>query len=191
MIEWVTLQIVEELTGKPSRTLRHYAALGKFEVKKEGKHWMCNLESLVKSGIKINREKYNELFSAKKEQVPAANLVVPIKSPEKKKFKQLRDLGVYSELLGMAKAEEKYPAPIKIYFEEALKNLAIGFFEYSFLVKVEYFKRARRELVSALASAQLHGMESLSEKLETSILRGVSGLIRKLETRPKENHGRQ
>ena len=192
-MSWITLTEAAKLTNKPVRTLRHQAANGKIVVKKDGRNWLVKKSCLTSEG-EDNGTATSEI-SNPPNSIPFRQGNVPQKQNGNRKFKTLDDLGVYNELKGIVlsldSSARKDQAPIYFLLKKGLKLIAMGFYEYNKIKKGECFAKARSVVAQALVEAQLEANDfckALGLALQNSILPGLSGLIRKMDTREK-NHG--
>ncbi len=170
-MEWVTLREAAKILGKSERTLRHHAALGKIDVKKEGREWRCRIARKAPVVPQPSRETTSD------------------NKGERKKIRTLGQLGAYSHLKRYLK---KYSAAavskpiLQDTLIEAMENIALGFYSFYLPEKVSYFKEARRNIVLFFVQidyAENGEMDDFRNELENELIPGVSGLIRKLEKR--------
>lgn len=201
-MRWITPQELAKVAKKsesasatvPERTIRHMAAQNRFQVKKEGKTWLINPSSVLSAGLYIPQEileswkiqkQTAEVLQNKPPDVPATlprAEGTPVREP--RKYTKLCELGVYAELKEIfLKENSTFSDSIREYFKQTLYHLALGFFEYPKLNKAECFRRARKCLVGALVEDDLGatGPSSWHAQIESSIIPGIAGLIRKQE----------
>lgn len=189
-MKWVTPQELSKITrrspdsDKPlsERTIRHMALQKRLTTKKEGKTWLIDPMSALKAGLYIEPAVLESLRSTKK--VSLNEVAAAESSKQKKKHTKLGELGVYSELKSLYHTHKSdFPDPVKEALRQTLLNLALGFFEWTRVNKVEFFRRARKFLVAAIVEDDL-ASESRSgwrDQIENSIIPGIVGLIRKQE----------
>lgn len=190
-MRWVTPQELSKIARRSpasdkrisERTIRHMALQKRLTTKKEGKTWLIDPASAIKAGLYIEPAIFESLRVTKDDSSAEAETTSDTPK-QKKKYKTLGDLGVYSELKALYHAYNSgLPEPVKDTLKQALHHLALGFFEYTRVNKVEYFRRSRKLLVGAIVEDDL-ASDSRSEwrnQVENSILPGIVGLIRKLE----------
>lgn len=207
-MEWVKISEAATLSKRPARTIRHNALIGKFRAKKEGKDWYVDLNSLRENGwlpkdgsppvlashLSENTHANGNLDAEK----AASNRNKRYKETSGSSFRDVRSLGVYSELLGFCRSQ----AFNKIQFEnigefmvKALVDLGIGYFEFDQKSKIAAYKSARQKLLHSLAHLHLKETEEPSDiktAMETigKILPGIGGLIRRTEKRMHERRPR-
>lgn len=185
-MRWITPQELAKITGTPERTIRHYASQNQLLTKRDGKKWVIEPMSAIKKGLKIPPEELEklrepELLTDKAED--SLKQVEP-KEPLEKKYKKLRELGVYKDLRDLLNKEASLPESIRENLKNSLTNMALGFFEYSKPLKVEFFRKARHFLVCAAVEADMSSSEEIPSWrvfIEDSLIAGTIGLIRQHE----------
>lgn len=191
-MNWQTIKKVQEMTGKPERTIRHYAAKGKIRVKKNGSKWLCDLNSIQELGWLPAM-----LLGSLPNSQPSPDIVEVTKSssdstPPKTKERKphvLESLGVFQEMLLLTRElllRTDLPPNLNQQMSQCLHSIGLGFYEYQPLIKVQHFRVARNSLVAALLQFQIFPSEDLNKyksQIETSLLPGLGGLIRGVERR--------
>lgn len=201
-MRWITPQELAKVARKsenspttvPERTLRHMAAQNRFQVKKEGKTWLINPASALSAGLyippavleswRISRQPTAEVIEKSESQIDRNSVAPKDAAPAKKKYTKLAELGVYTELRSVfVKEQSSFSVRVRESFKQTLYHLALGFFEYQKVSKAECFRRARKCLVGALVEDDLESAEPSSwrDQIESSIMPGIAGLIRKQE----------
>ncbi|MAV90269.1 MAG: hypothetical protein CL676_02535 [Bdellovibrionaceae bacterium] len=196
-MRWVTPQELSKIARKSpdseknisERTVRHMALQKRIITKKVGKSWLIDPASALKAGLYIEQSDLENLKVTEMPQESSSlnenKKKVESGTPnEKRKFKSLGELGVYSELKALYLNKEiTLPEPIRESIKQTLFHLALGFYEYPKVNKAEYFKRARKFLVGAIVEDDLTSAEQSEwrNQLENSIMPGIVGLIRKQE----------
>lgn len=200
-MRWVTAQELSKIARRapdsdkplPERTIRHMALQKRINTKKEGKTWLIDPASALRAGLYIPPEHIASL-QLKKDGASTETNSTPPKEPEAqkskagstegKRYKKLGELGVYNELKGLYLKElVQKEGPLKEAIKQTLYHIALGFYEYTQVNKAEYFKRARKHLVSAIVEDDLAQSDQSEwrDQLEDSIMPGIIGLIRKQE----------
>lgn len=206
-MEWVKISEAAALVKRPARTIRHNALTGKFRAKKEGKDWYVDLNSLRENGWLSKKSPPPPAFSSDSEKGHEKTSRANESSVDEKKssqeksagsFRDVRSLGVYSELLGFCRSPAFRQIPfenIGEYMVKALVHLNIGYFEFDQKNKIAAYRFARQNLLHALAHSHLKETAELSDittAMETidKIVPGIGGLIRRTEKRAHERRPR-
>ncbi len=192
-MRWLSPQELARVSGKAERTIRHYASQGRIKVKKEGKNWLIEPMSALAAGIPIPadflaslRGEPAKILPQEKNSAATTGIFPANKSESEKKYKRLSDLGVYRDLLELYREQKENLTKVNTdYVRRCLQYIALGFYEYSRDKKAEYFKQARVFLVSCLVEDDIDHPEKSAwrEQVESAIIPGVIGLIRKQERR--------
>ena len=193
-MRWVTPQELAKITKKSpdpekmlsERSIRHMAVQKRISTKKVGRSWLIDPNSVIKAGLYIEEE---DLKNLKENNPPTENSSNTNNSKtsntkKSKKYQSLGELGVYKELKTLYLEKGKTMSDsINESVKQTLFNLALGFYEYHKVNKVEYFQKARKFLVKAIVEDDLGSKESNKwrDQLENSIMPGIVGLIRKQE----------
>ena len=202
-MKWLSIQEVSKRSGKSERTLRLYAAQGKIKAEKDGKGWMCELSSLKKAGIIIAEDVALPIIAEKSTALPrqsgniaessaktAARGTKKTVTKKKRTYQTLEDLGVYRDLTeiwfeySLTDMDE-----VAKWIKYTMEHIALGFYEYTPERKAVFFRHAREGLVKAIVGLKIQNKKSGAkyapclEGLETEILSGVIGLIRRAEKR--------
>lgn len=200
-MRWVTAQELSKIARRapdsdkplPERTIRHMALQKRINTKKEGKTWLIDPASALRAGLYIPPEHIASLQLKKDDSLTETSGTPPkdseaqkskAGSTEGKRYKKLGELGVYNELKGLYLKElVQKEGPLKEAIKQTLYHIALGFYEYTQVDKAEYFKRARKHLVSAIVEDDLAQSDQSEwrDQLEDSIMPGIIGLIRKQE----------
>lgn len=207
-MEWVKISEAAALSNRPAHTPRHNALIGKFRAKKEGKDWYVDLNSLRENGwlpkdgsAPLIASRTSEGNSESPNQTPensASNRKMQFKEKSDVSLRDVRSLGVYSELLGFCRSQVFN----KIQFDnigefmvKALVHLSIGYFEFDHKSKIAAYRSARQSLLHSLAHLHLKETEEPSD-IKTAmvtigkIVPGIGGLIRRTEKRMYERRPR-
>ncbi len=196
IMNWKTIKVVSQITGKPERTIRHKAAQGQIRVKRDGAKWLCDINSLKKLGWlpqtseSENLEKNPESAIIKNLTGTSATESAP--SPivaEKKKPHLLQNLGVYQELLTLIKKMKLQGTTIDQsaadHLLKSLHYIGLGFYDFQTLSKIANFSLARNHMVHALIHIQISEIpnDDYKNQIESTLLPGLGGLIRRMEKR--------
>lgn len=203
-MDWVKISEAAALSNRPARTIRHNALIGKFRAKKEGKDWYVDLNSLRENGWLPTES----ALSSKSSESSSGNTHVAGKSSANRKsykensahpFRDVRSLGVYSELLELCRSETFKKVPfenIGDFMVRSLVNLGIGYFEFDQKNKLLAYRSARQNILHALVHLHLiettHEVSDIKAVMETigKIVPGIGGLIRRTEKRVYEKRPR-
>lgn len=193
-MNWKTIKVVSQITGKPERTIRHKAAQGQIRVKRDGAKWLCDINSLKKLGwlsqtsdsSSQNLETHTEPETTKNlTNTGAAESMVVVK----KKPHLLENLGVYQELLTLIKKmKSQDPTIDQSAADHLLKSLhyiGLGFYDFQTPSKIVNFSLARNHMVHALIHLQIAEKpnDDCKNQIESALLPGLGGLIRRMEKR--------
>ncbi|MCB0370024.1 MAG: hypothetical protein KDD45_11525, partial [Bdellovibrionales bacterium] len=158
------------------------------------RNWLVNKNCLM-SGNKGFNISLNEKLNNSPNINSFAVKIVDTKKDEKRRFKTLDDLGVYNELksilLSLDSKIRTENTVIYLLLKKSLKLIAMGFYEYNKTKKGELFSKARSVVAQALVESQLEVNDfckTLREVLQSSVLPGLSGLIRKMDMKERP-HG--
>jgi hypothetical protein len=200
-MNWITIKIVSQMTGKPERTIRHKAAQGQIRVKRDGSKWLCDINSLKELGWlpqtpeyqksdhnRDSRQQANSKFDGEKIDPFLPIEKPPEKQPIKKKPHLLENLGVYKELLELVKKTRPssiFDPPTADHLLKSLHYVGLGFYEFQTLSKIANFSLARSHLVHALICLQISEKpnDECRNQIENTLLPGIGGLIRRMEKR--------
>ncbi|MDD3021739.1 MAG: hypothetical protein PHX61_12300 [Alphaproteobacteria bacterium] len=204
-MRWITARELAQISGRAERTITHYASQGRLKVKKSGKSWLIDPLSAVKAGFKIPSEFLESLKIPLPQilpnDIPSENKA-PLIAVEKvetiaKKYKRLKELGVYNELLILFHAiQGTLPQQIADYMKRCLHYIALGFYEYSREKKADFYKQARIFLVQCLVENDVtppnsQEANSWALQVEESLLPGINGLIRNQERKSSRGETRK
>ncbi len=203
-MRWITAKELAQVSGRAERTITHYASQGRLKVKKSGKSWLIDPLSAVQAGFKIPSEFLESLKAPLPQilpkEIPSEN-IVPITSPQNvetvtRKYKRLKELGVYNELLTLFHARQgELPQQIADHMKRCLHYIGLGFYEYSRDKKADFYKQARIFLVQCLVENDVainpQEAHSWALQVEESLLPGINGLIRNQERKSSRGETRK
>ena len=203
MVEsWVLIKEAASILNKPERTLRLYASQGKIKTKKQGKYWLFEVSRYAKNGEAPGGTSSPPAQATEQPAALAAGgrpVDVQTDGPQTasansgrrrdRKYSRLEDLGVYKDLYWtLSTAVGGGANEINQGLKRAAVNLAQGFYEYEYGRKIEKFKICRDCLAETIVEASLQsdpGASEIRSFLESNVMPGLSGLIRKIEKKRK------
>lgn len=209
-LQWISIKDASALTQKPERTLRHQVAQGKLVGKKQGQSWMIDLNSLAANNAIAILPARGDIVPPPPD--PAQQFQKTEKpQPFQAKNSPLR-FGLFRELFTLRHSLASNPAALASLplLDEALRNLAAGYLEFSRPIKIELYRKSRESLahlwvqlmillpehvVEKAMASETDGSENAKEippgenawvmravsKILNELLPGLSGTLRKLD----------
>lgn len=189
-MNWITIKVVSQMTGKPERTIRHKAAQGQIRVKRDGAKWLCDINSLKELGWLVQTpEPENIEKPLVSESTKKLDRAIEPTLVAKKKPHLLQNLGVYQELLTLVKKtktqENLVDQPTADHLLKSLHYIGLGFYDFQTIAKITNFSLARSHMVHALIHLQIsqNTNDECKNQIENALLPGLGGLIRRMEKR--------
>lgn len=209
MEHWVHISEASTIMQKPERTLRLHAAQGKIKTKKEGKFWLFEVSQYTKknpqptttasapSSSGTSSDNVTEADDITNEEIEEflESDDTKLKRKKRKSFK-LEDLGVFKDLKILTERilNKDKENPLGKLLKSALIQVAEGFYEYESNYKVDKFRAARNRLAEVMAECSMSqdpDVSMIQEHVNSSIMPGLSGLIRKhVKYRKDRQYGR-